>query len=371
MPLSCAASCSFALLSVVVVAGGLPGQHTFTVGAGTTYPQIADALAVADVGDTVLVLPGSYTGFYLLEGVTIRALVPGTVSVDGGFISQVHAPAGQTAQLVGLRFASLGLIGRAVLDQCVVDGSHGTLTISSATVTMRACTVAPPATPWIPIQNAVNILYSDVSAIDCQFVGHASIPSQSTTAEVALDLVAARFRGSFLTLIGGSGDPQTGYLPALRVDGASEVRISDSMLSATGTCAVESSGDVRLDRCAVTPTCAAVGNGPVLGVQQTGPLQNGMPFVLAFHTAAGGVVGVWAAERFVATPSPVFEPSVLLDPVAAFPAALLVADGAGVAPATWSIPADGALVDRSFWFQGIGGLALPLLTSPLGGGVIR
>lgn len=68
---------------------------------------------------------------------------------------------------------------------------------------------------------------------------------------------------------------------------------------------------------------------------------------------------------------PVLEQPLWLDEPNAFAAALLVADTSGLASATWGIPADPWITDRTLWFQGLGGPSFPLQLSPVVGGVAR
>ncbi|MCA8967714.1 MAG: hypothetical protein KDC48_22730, partial [Planctomycetes bacterium] len=60
-----------------------------------------------------------------------------------------------------------------------------------------------------------------------------------------------------------------------------------------------------------------------------------------------------------------------LDPATAFVFGFTVADAQGHAFGTWPLPANPALTDVSLWFQGVGGVTLPLAASALAGGVVR
>lgn len=84
---------TFAGCLPLVVAVGLPAQTTHLVGPGG-LPQIRNALANAAPGDLIHVQPGTYAQFDANVGVTIRALVPGTVTIAYDI---AFAPAGCSA----------------------------------------------------------------------------------------------------------------------------------------------------------------------------------------------------------------------------------------------------------------------------------
>jgi hypothetical protein len=112
-------------------------------------------------------------------------------------------------------------------------------------------------------------------------------------------------------------------------------------------------------------------NDAVLGVLRPAPLQIGTTFTLDFRTVPNGFAAVFVntqlAWNSIGLTTP--EPHLALPNVQS--AGLFVAGPSGSALASWLIPNNASLVGLPFWFQGITGLSLPFVTSPLAGGIVR
>jgi hypothetical protein len=388
--------------------GGLAAQTTHFVGP-TGLAEIREALAIAVPGDVIAVEPGSYAQFDATIGVTIRAVVPGTVTVryDAAFAppgclsslpcvqtqgpTRFAAPPGQWVHVVGLVFEAnqvlvgtfpLSIVHRIVVegggvsfDRCVLHGFGGpTLQVDGATVAMQDCEVdnatltnIVPDSPGIRATNAVLDLID--SSIRGNPVGTTFyFPSE------ALEVVDCKVHGSHVDLLGGSSVLQGGA-PAVRATG-SVLWFSDSTLTAgNGACAIVASGTAaHVDRCALVSNGVGCSNPtglPLLGVSRAQPLENGSTFALDFTTAPNGLIAVFANFDVTTLTLPHLRQPLLLPPFDAIAAALLLADGAGQAIASWPIPAGAQFVDRQLWFQGLTGPDFPLQLSPLAGGVVR
>jgi hypothetical protein len=373
--------------------------------------QIRDALAIAAPGDVIHVQPGLYAHFTVSVGVTIRALVPGTVDVryDPAFAAPgcptnpycvytegptvLQPPSGQTAQLIGLRFQPTvvpvsGSVypirhivavrgGRVALDECQLDGDVGALNVTQAFVTLQNCTLT--ATGSTVEGYGLAAASAQVSATGCTFTGNATAGTfPGNLPGYGIRLNNTTLQGSNLVVQGGaslSGGPGAA---ALRSDGPNTIWISDSTLTSGGPTACPitlGAATGRIDRCVLAPalaSCASLPRGLVVGIDRPQPLQNGVPFALTFRTAAGQIVGVFTAHELGSTNLPgLAEQPILLAPNTAFPSGLFVAGPNGVVTASWNIPAGPAFVDRSLWFQAASSVTLPVQLSPVAGGIVR
>jgi hypothetical protein len=352
-----------AAVTTMAFATFLRCQATLTVGPGG-YPDVSAALAAANPGDTIVVLPGSYPPFFMTKGVTVRAQVPGTVTLGAiPFGPIVNVPAGEHGHLVSLRCVSLSLRGRVSLDDCVV--APGRTSAVDAVVVMQECSMQLGSSAAGTA--AFDAAQSEVAATDCVFTG--TIPLLVLPSHPAVALTGSRLRGSRLSLIafgGGGAVP-----PALRGDAASVVWLSDSTaVGAPGSCAVEAVNG-RHDRCVLTPPCSTLPSGFVLGAHRVSPLLNGGVFAVDFALQPGMAVGVFAAESFASQVHVELEQSLLLPAASAYPLTAVVANAQGVASGSWLVPSGPQFVDRTLWLQGFSGFALPLQASPLVGGVVR
>ncbi len=393
---------------VVFAAHAAPAQTTHLVGPGG-LPQIRAALAVAVPGDIIHVLPGTYAQFDANVGVTIRALVPGTVTIayDPAFApascqafpiacwstegpTWFRPPAGQHVHVVGLNFAPTWnatwfwhsvqvTSGRVTFDQCVIQIVNRTaLTVSQAAVHLQdslvQCTSGSSGVPY-PSFVATN---ADVTAVGCQIYGAPAAPfGPQQFPQPGLRLIGSRFQGSGLTVTGANQSMGPAGAPAIFADSASLAWITDSTLVAgQAHCVIEGSlGAVHVDRCTIThnaPNCVAGTSWPfLLGVERIAPLQPGAVFELRYRTEPNGVVGIFASHLTGTVDfTPLLAQPSWLGDNQWFVAGVVAADATGLAVATWAIP-NGPFSDRTLWFHGVSGLTFPLQGSALAGGVVR
>jgi len=388
---------------LAALASTATAQTTHLVGP-SGLPEIRDALAIAAPGDRIHVEAGSYAHFEATVGVTIRALVPGSVQVryDAAFAppncsffcqllegpTYLSPPPGQELHVVGIDFApslTPQLVGgqqivhqlevtsgRVTLDDCHISSlDRHALTVRDASCHLQGCSAIVVGTFFSAAGLAVE--NADVTAVDCAFSGTGGL--MLTSPGVGVQLTGGRLHGSGLTIYGNSGSGIG--TSAVEMDGDSALWLTDSeLIAGPDACAVTGAGVQRLDRCTITDNaggCAppAVGN-EMLGVERPGPLAPGGTFALTFHSSSNGLIVVFASPLLDALSAfPVLEQPLWLDEPNAFAAALLVADTSGLASATWAIPADPWITDRTLWFQGLGGPLFPLQLSPVVGGVAR
>lgn len=381
-----------------VAAVGLPAQTIHLVGPGG-LPQIRDALAIAQPGDRIHVQPGSYAHFTATVGVTIRALVPGTVEVGVGaaFVppgctifcsttegaTKIEPPAGQTTHVVGVQFLPLDLpvvpfgairhrvevSGQVHFEGCTLQStSAAALTVATGSrVHLRDCSVLAQSGPG---GHGMNVGAASVTAVGCGFaggfgggvlVGHGIVASNAV-----LQL-------SDCVLAGGSG-----ILPSQRGEGLSGTGtawLHGCALS--GGCAVQwAAGTARFDACTFTdafPGCSTPANGPfLLGVAQPAPPLLGAPFALQWQTEPNGLVAVFASFGLGRLDLPgILEQPGWVDPTSEFFLGALFADASGAATTTLPLPANPALTDLELWLKGVSGFAFPLQSSVPVGGVLR
>ncbi|MBX3461999.1 MAG: hypothetical protein KF830_02425 [Planctomycetes bacterium] len=352
------------LAASLAIASGTIAQSTLHVGPGG-YAQITDALAAAADGDVILVAAGSYASFITNKAVTIRALVPGTVTSSGPFGNVLlNLPAGQAIHLVGLTLDSLAVFNaRASLDLCTVPFG---LSAIDADLHLQDCSISRQQHSTIPFLpgTALTATNSVVTAVGTTV---RATPGDLGIA-TGMKLVGSRFHGSGVVL---EGSDNAAGGPAVAADAASTLWLVDAMVSRAGNrCPIEASAG-RLFRTRLTPACSPLPTGLVLGIDRSGPLAAGSPFGLAFRTAPFHLVAVFASRDAGRSSTPWLEQDLLLDLGGAWPAALLLAGPSGRAATTWQVPASTSLVDTTVWFQGISGYTLPLQASGLAGGVVR
>lgn len=361
------------LAAPLVLAAALPAQTTHVVGPGG-FAEITHALAVASHGDVLLVHPGSYQPFNTGLAVTIRALLPGTVTIVPGWGSTFTVPAGLTAHLVGVDTHFFGVgSGRAAFDQCTFVGDgfggHTALTVSNGAIHLQGCTVRTVPASLVAPAAVLRAQGSEVTAIDCTIEG-ADASAFFGIPGPAVELLGSSLRGSSLCVRGGNGGPQAGAV-AIWADATSTVWLCDSTLASPAAPCPVQGGSGRLARCTLTPNCSPLAVGGGLGIHRPAPLRQGAPFVLEFRDAGNRLVGVWAALDLQTTPLAGFEQPLLLAPGLAWPVALLTTDATGFASAQWPIPASSGYADRAVWFQAFAGATLPLQASAIAGGIVR
>lgn len=396
--------CPFAVTAVA-----LPAQTTHLVGPGG-FAEIRDALAVAAPGDRIHVQPGTYAQFTATVGCTIRALVPGSVSVaytlavlppgcssnpaclvnEGPTLLQ--PPTGQTVHVVGLNFVGnevaggfLGpirhrvavLSGRATFDQCTLNASNtAALTVTGASVHLQSCSLAAiNATATSLPAGGVGLFGTDcnVTAIDTSMLG-GSGPGLSAPPGDGIVLSNSTLHGSNLDIRSGSLVFPVGNNPAYAVRGGGALFLSDSQL--VGGCPIQWSGmALELTRCTQTgtsPNCGTVPPSPntLLGITRPAPLTPGATFALNFRTEPNGFVAIFAGGALgrLDLPGLLAQPS-WLDDTQSFLVTLVLADPQGLATASWPIPGGPGIADQQLWFKGLSGFSLPFQVSPPAGGI--
>jgi hypothetical protein len=346
-------------------------QTTHVVGPGG-FADINQALAVATHGDVVLVHPGTYAPFLTTLGVTIRALSPGSVTLAAGLGSGFFLQPGRQAHVVGVSGNWMFVVGGTLmLDQCTFQGvpNSAVVEVSGGTLHLQSCTVRGLPMTGVAPGAALRASGSVVIGVDCTIDGSDGSLFFGTPGP-AIGLQGSELRLASSTVRGGN----RGWHPpavAIVADAASFVWLADCVLASPAAPCPVSASNGRLARCTSTPNCGSLPSGDGLGLLRVAPLQNGALFPLEFRDAPNRVVGVWAGFDLQPTTVPLFEQSVLLAPASAFPLAVLVTDATGLATAAWPIPAGSGFVDRTLWFQAVGGLAAPLQTSVVAGGVVR
>ena len=393
---------------LAALAAAAPAQTTRLVGpAGLA--QIRDALAISSPGDVIQVQPGTYAQFTASVGVTIRALMPGTVNIqyDANFAPPgclgtsfyaifqgptfVSPPAGQAVHLVGLRFLPNVIVttgmpiavrhrvsvssGIATFDQCDLSATDiFALSVQDAAVHLQGCTLAAIGSNLKG--HAMTATNAKVTATGCSFTGNSTTGVYDQPGN-GIRLSSTALQGSNLTVQGGSLLAGSTGAAALSADGSCRVWISDSTLTGGGsTCAVSPGGAAgRIDRSTLSPagpTCSSLPPGLVLGIERPQPLQNGAVFTLNHRTDPNAWVAVFVSPGLGDASAPgLLEQPVSLSPSSFWNAGLFVADPTGFVAAAWNIPAGPAFVDLQLWFQGVSGTTLPLQVSPVAGGIVR
>jgi hypothetical protein len=376
-------ACPFAVFAV-----GIPSQSTWVVGGAGGLPQIRQALAVAQPGDTIEVRPGTYAQFTAAVGVTIRAVSPGTVLIvpDPAYYGPcllcnheartvLAPPVGQSLHVSGLVFTNQSAAGVTTW-----------LEVRDGRVTLDECTVygvglSPSACVWI-VDAHVHLQDCFVSygAYASGFAGIHAVDSVVTAVDTRVQVVGPFTNGHCLRLPGttfqGSRLTLSGIGESCVVAGGAPVWISDSQLSGGGPNHCTVTGAVELSRCTLWPPtagCGVSGNGgSQLGVSRPSALQAGGTFQLDFQTTANGFVLVFAGPELAAESwAPLLVQPSWLQEATSFPVTLLLADAQGAVSVSWPIPAGPGITNQKLWFKGLSGWSFPLQVSPPVGGVVR
>ncbi|MEZ6037824.1 MAG: hypothetical protein R3F29_10115 [Planctomycetota bacterium] len=395
---------SLLCLPAAVVAVQIPSQSTLSVGPGG-FPQIRDALAAAQPGDTLLVQPGTYAHFDATIGVTIRAAVPGTVEVvyDPAFTppgcqmslvcmstegpTHLAPPSGQPLHVIGLNFlptaTPIGLLnafhrvaidsGTVTMDDCVIrSAGSSALSVTDAVVSLQGCTIRNESANGVFSSGAL-LDGATVTMVDCTVIGGPASPGLYPGGD-GLRVIQSSVHASGLLVRGGSSQMQAGG-PAVRA-ASGAIWISDSQLEAgNAACAVAvTSAVVQLARCNVVNaslSCGQPATAPLLGVHRPQPLTLGGTFVLEFRTDPNGFVFLSASPDLIGAPLLETVQPLSLHPASLVFAGVFFADANGVASGAWNVPNNPALVDATLWFQGATGFSFPLQMTPVAGGVMR
>ncbi|MBZ0266569.1 right-handed parallel beta-helix repeat-containing protein, partial [bacterium] len=168
-----------ATASLVTAAWITPPCRATTLHVPAVYPTIQDALGVSGVGDTVLVAPGTYSGYTLVEDFAFVANLPDGVSLVS------EAGPSQTvidlAPLEGVAYSSVAFgaffhsTGQTVIDGFRVVGmpspSAGASVAYSAHVEIRNCVFESP----IPADGStsrkgISSRETDLRVTNCTFI---------------------------------------------------------------------------------------------------------------------------------------------------------------------------------------------------------
>lgn len=380
----------------------LGAQTTIQVGGAGGQPDIAAALAIAQPGDELLVQPGLYPHFLANIGVTIRAATPGTVDVDVDASSlptpcgpaciqaletRLVPPAGQSLHVQGVNFRGalfqvgggvscnrVRINGRVSMRDCSIRSTvlEPLVVESGSEVFLQGCSIvsdypySSTAHLWTKI---ASINGSRFAAVDCEFLMLDDLP----LAVAAVDVSNCLFHGSGLRIERPNG---TAIFQPLRINN-STVFLTDSQVVASSACAVEvGAGQLLLDRTTLVDGALATGcvtgqvGGARLGVSDAAPPTGGAPYTVTWRTTPNTPVGVFFGPSLQAGGVTGVAQNVWLPLATAQPAALLLADPAGVAIGVFPLPALVGMPRPQLWMQAISG-QLPLQVSPPVGGVLR
>ncbi|MFK7740504.1 MAG: hypothetical protein AB8H80_09270 [Planctomycetota bacterium] len=363
---------------------GIPAQTTYLVGP-SGFAEIRDALAVAANGDIVLVEPGSYGHFATAKGVTLRALVPGTVSIvyDPSYSILLSAPAfnpfsGTSCHIVDIDFpdgmsaGGSGSSGTLTMDGCTIQSGGFGMILSGISVHFYGCQISSNGF-GSPAMIATS---AQVTAVDSVFTGspNAGFFAPTTGRGVQLNINSWFHAVRCEIRSGAPASPNVVREAALRSAPTSQFWLRDCTLETDpNVCAFDHDGSGRIDSCTIigNTTCLGPDIGPVIGVRRLAPLSPGATFALEYTVEPLGFVGLFVGPTLDTIVLPILEQPSWLASQDSFVLTVMLADAQGVATGSWPIPANPALVHQAFWFKGITGLALPLQVAPPVGGVIR
>ncbi|MCK5941273.1 MAG: hypothetical protein KAI24_04815 [Planctomycetes bacterium] len=347
----------FALLAAAAI---LPAQSTLTVGPGG-FATVQLAIDAASPGDEVVIEPGIYPAFSTSKGLTIRAQIPGTVEIESGFLSLIHAPPSQPVQLVGLLMRSYFFNGTTVsAESCVFESAGIVLSIVNSNARFENCQVIGQ-TFLLGVQGSLVATNSTVTMVDS---GVAGAPGAGSPGVV---LVGSHLIASHVTLQGSYGSiPRE----ALNVDANSSARISDSsVVTANNTCGVVGT-DVVFSRSTLPASCS-VPTDTLLGVQANGAIVRSLGYEVTFRGEPNQFVLVFGSDAVDLDLPAVLQGPFLLGSAGCFPAGALVTDAQGQATLSLAVPLVTLPPGLAVYLQGVSGSSFPLLTSAVVGGVVR
>lgn len=364
-----------AALLLFGVANHAVAQATWLVGPNG-FAQVNSIAPFAQDGDTIEIEPGSYQPFTCNVGLTIRAMLPGTVTIDAAASSGeilLDVPALQTVNLADLSINCRVRVinGRSALTNCeVITQASSVIYVLNATMHLVRCTVrqlGSSSQSWAP---ALRADQSDVTAVDCVFDGGAPLSFNE-----GVSLYGSRMHGSGLTIIGDAPSGLGGGLSALH---GSKVWLTDSTATSQFSCPLRmwNGGEIFVDNVTLigstTGECTAGTAKSMLAVSQPNVLTTGAPFPLNYRGQPNSFLAVFASGRLgTVNWGPLLDQPSWLDEGASFAAALVVTDASGFASVSWPIPNLAGIAGRQLWFKGINGLALPFQASAVAGGVAR
>ncbi|MCK5944872.1 MAG: hypothetical protein KAI24_22985 [Planctomycetes bacterium] len=385
------------LLAGCVLAAFATAQTTWSVGPAAPYQQIRDVMPLVADGDTVLVAPGSYVEFTCARGITLRAEVPGTVTVNFDYWlslppscgctclslprnTSLSAPAGEQLDVVGIAFAGHWSLtpcwnaiahfvavtgGRVTFDECTIDA----LRVEQATVHLQDCVVQSSF-----VGAGMRATGASVTMVGGSVTGASVGPTIGANApRPGVQLIGSSLHASSVAIGAGSGP---GAAAGIELDVGSSLRLSDAVVVAQGACPVVGAGAIRIDRTVLTGggvgcVTSPVG-GPLTGIERNGPIATGSLFEVR-TIGAPGDLHVFYGSTALAGPLlvPLVDGTIWIDPSELFFSLLAVAGPSGVSAFSYPVPAVPALVGSPFWLQSVGGAAFPLQISPVVGGLAR
>lgn len=372
----------------------LMAQSQWFVGPGG-YAQIRDVMPLVANGDTVLVAPGTYFPFFCSRDITIRAATPGTVNIVWNILAMPQTcgctclsaqgpvyfqlPA-QNVHVVGLSFAAafvpqtvcftqihqkVMVYGtRVTFDNCAIDHMR----IDNAAVHLQDCTITSAFVGAGILANSADVTIAGGSVAG-------SSATTSLAATPGIQLTNSRLHASGVTVTGGAASATSPGAPGIQATGGS-LWLADATVTAGGGCAVSANGLVRIDRstlngsgasCALSPTGA-----PQVGIDRTGPIQIGQLFQVTLTSEPNALLVLYGSVGLAApVVAPVLDQPVWIDATSLFLSDLTVATPLGQTTFSYAVPPFPALVGAQFWLQGVGGMTLPLQTTPVVGGIVR
>lgn len=378
-------------------------QAVHLVGPGG-HAQISSALAVAAPGDVIHVAPGAYAFFTASVGVTIRAQIPGSVSVgiDPALVNPGCLPCyfsdghtvfsppvtGPALHVVGIVFrpdqtlisnvtyyARVSVLsGRVTFENCDFGSARWSgLRVDGATVHLQDCTVTSFARNLGNQTDALLATNAVITAVACSFASRIVIGLENGAAGASFS--NSLFHGAHVSFAGNAS------APALRAMN-SQIWIRNGSFTAASSgsgprCAVEADAMLtQLDQCtfvsAIGPCATFAAPTPLLAAQLLAPVLPGMPATVRFDGAPNGFVAVFVgfALGTVDYGSMLVQPSWLVSSTS-FLLGIVPTDPVGTGSGTWQIPADPSLRGLPLWWKGVQGTSLPLQVSPPVGGLIR
>lgn len=218
---------------------------------------------------------------------------------------------------------------------------------------------------------AVRVANAFVTMVDTA----AAVTPFGTIAAV-LDLDASTLHATGVAITNGT--QSLGGGPCLRAANGSRVWFADATLRQNGqlACAIiDVASTVRVDRVnagSVSGACTVGTPGLLLGVARPGPLVAGATFAIDWRTASSGFIAVFASPALdrVEIAALLEQPS-WLAVAPSLLATMVLADAAGAATTSWTIPPSPTLVDQRLWFAGLSGSGPLFQASPVVGGGVR
>lgn len=356
---------SITLLTPAAIAASLlPAQTSHYVGPGG-FQTLGAAINAAVHGDEVVIAPGSYPGVITGKSLTLRAEVPGTVSLSGGFGTIVFLISDVDARLVGIEFDRASIVGGNVSIEDCSFPSQG-LELNGATAHLTRCAFGHAPTT-LDFRGSLRCRDSYVSATDCTIAG--ANANAAGYGGFAIDLNNSTLLGSGLTLT--TDTTAAVAATAVRFLTASTLRLTDSsLLSAPGICPIPF-GDAACERCTTSSPCPLLLTEPTLGLTSTGALQAGATWTVTVTGEPNAPLLVLGSYGIARYDSPQLAQSLLLDAASAFLAGGMTTDALGQASLQWQLPSLPLPPGAAIWVQAVAGATMPLAVSPAAGGVVR